>query len=147
MGPSAKHPGIELQSRIAGTPLTRGAPSQLSQAVMNLTLNAMDAAARRKAASGGQAYVRVELNETDGHTELIVADSGDGPADAVADKLFEQFVTDKPEGIGLGLSVARRVVESYGGELCWRREATETRFVMTLPVAGNGETDGKPTGD
>lgn len=91
--------------------------------------------------------MRVELQQADGRVELIVADSGNGPANAVADTLFEQFVTDKPERVGLGLSVACSVVESGGGELCWRLETGETRFVMTMSVAGDGETDGELTCD
>jgi nitrogen-specific signal transduction histidine kinase len=48
--------------------------------------------------------------------------------------LFEPFVTGKPEGIGLGLAVAKQAAEAHGGRLEWRREDGRTRFRIELPV-------------
>jgi nitrogen-specific signal transduction histidine kinase len=46
----------------------------------------------------------------------------------------EPFVTSKPEGIGLGLSVARAVAEEHGGVLAWKRTHGRTRFAISLPA-------------
>jgi nitrogen-specific signal transduction histidine kinase len=48
--------------------------------------------------------------------------------------LFEPFVTEKADGVGLGLSVAHDVVEQHGGTIQWRREGGMTYFVVELPV-------------
>jgi nitrogen-specific signal transduction histidine kinase len=63
-----------------------------------------------------------------------VFDSGPGPAPDVAARLFEPFVTGKPEGVGLGLAVVRQVVEAHGGTVSWSREPEGTRFRVLLPV-------------
>jgi nitrogen-specific signal transduction histidine kinase len=52
----------------------------------------------------------------------------------VTGRLFEPFVTSKPEGVGLGLAVARQVAESHGGSLSWRRDPDRTCFRIELPV-------------
>jgi nitrogen-specific signal transduction histidine kinase len=64
-----------------------------------------------------------------------VTDSGPGPSPDVAAKLFEPFVTGKPEGVGLGLAVARQVAEAHGGTITWRRENDRTVFRIVLPLA------------
>jgi nitrogen-specific signal transduction histidine kinase len=64
-----------------------------------------------------------------------VLDSGPGPPPEVAGRLFEPFVTGKPEGVGLGLAVARQVAEGHGGAVSWRREGGRTCFRIELPPA------------
>jgi len=54
----------------------------------------------------------------------------------VALRLFEPFVTGKPEGVGLGLAVARQVAEAHGGAIGWRRDADRTCFEIDLPLVG-----------
>ena len=65
---------------------------------------------------------------------VTVWDSGPGPTPEVAARLFEPFVTGKAEGVGLGLAVARQVVESHGGAIRWRREREKTVFEIELPL-------------
>lgn len=142
ISPSARHSGVRLDWRNPPAVYVMADPDQLAQVVMNLALNALHAAAKQQAANGTQAYFRAEVNEVGETVELRVADSGAGPSEAVADKLFESFVTDKPEGIGLGLAVARRVVESLAGEISWCRQADETQFVVRLPAVKGEEADG-----
>ena len=65
---------------------------------------------------------------------LTVADCGAGPAESVRENLFEPFVTEKADGVGLGLSVAREMVEQHGGTIHWRRADGMTYFIVELPV-------------
>jgi nitrogen-specific signal transduction histidine kinase len=52
----------------------------------------------------------------------------------VADRLFEPFITAKPDGVGLGLAVARQVVHAHGGTINWSRCNQRTCFCVTLPL-------------
>ena len=102
--------------------------------LINLVLNATDAAKPREDAP---ARVGVELAVEEGARAVLrVTDSGPGPAAAIENEVFEPFVTDKPEGTGLGLYVARQVAEDHNGALGWRRLGETTCFTLTLPLAG-----------
>ncbi len=129
--PQCRHAGIELrwQAPPPAHPLL-GDPGQLGQLLVNLLGNAIDAAG-----PGGQ--VEVRLSEDDSRIVLEVLDSGPGPAAEVADRLFEPFVTSKPEGVGLGLAVARQVAVGHGGQIDWQRHDGRTCFRVEFP-AGQG---------
>ena len=64
-----------------------------------------------------------------------VRDSGPGPSAEVAARLFEPFVTGKPEGTGLGLFVARQIAEDHGGSIGWQRCGEMTEFCVEFPLA------------
>jgi nitrogen-specific signal transduction histidine kinase len=74
---------------------------------------------------------------------MTVYDSGPGPSPEVAERLFEPFVTGKPEGVGLGLAVARQIAEAHGGCICWRRDEGRTCFRVELPLAPIGKSFGE----
>jgi signal transduction histidine kinase len=113
----------------------------LQQVIVNLLLNAIEAASAGQAAHGAgedasQCRVSLTLTHTDARRARIrVADSGPGPRDDVAPRMFEPLVSDKADGAGLGLAVAREIVEQHGGTVAWRREAGETVFQIELPSA------------
>jgi signal transduction histidine kinase len=98
---------------------------QLRQLLVNLTQNAIEAAG-----TGG--WVRIALTDSAEAVTLRVVDSGPGPSAAVLDHLFEPFATGKPEGVGLGLTVARRIAEAHGGTVR-HVEGRPTCFEVTLP--------------
>jgi nitrogen-specific signal transduction histidine kinase len=65
---------------------------------------------------------------------IAFEDTGPGIPDHIRDRLFEPFVTGgKPEGLGLGLALARQTLRSRGGDI-WAEPATGARFVIRLPV-------------
>ena len=69
--------------------------------------------------------------------EISLADSGPGIADEVMDTIFEPFVTTKPLGMGMGLSISHSIVESHGGSLRMARNAPSGAiFFFDLPTAG-----------
>ncbi len=75
--------------------------------------------------------VRVELSLVDTESvRLRVSDNGPGVPEKIAAELFEPFVTSKPEGMGLGLSVVRRAAERLGGDVRWHRENERTYFEL-----------------
>ena len=114
-------------------PPVRGDRVHLSQVLINLVMNAMDAVAELPPARRG-VTVRARTLDPD-YVEISVADSGPGvPADLVK-KIFDPFFTTKPNGMGMGLSMSRTIVEAHGGRL-WVENNLEggAIFLATLPV-------------
>ena len=108
-------------------------PGQLRQVLLNLFLNALEASP-----VGGS--VRVELAAGPGAVELRVADEGPGPPEGLGERIFEPFVSTKETGVGLGLSICRRVVEAHGGTLTAARgPAGGAVFTVALPPPGEPE--------
>jgi signal transduction histidine kinase len=131
--PACAHARIELQWQKCDDPLeVLGDPEALQQLLVNLVLNAIEAVSRQ---AEGLPQVTLELvRKPDDRVLLRVGDSGPGPAAATRDRLFEPFVTDKPDGTGLGLYVARQVAEAHRGSIGWRREKNLTWFEVELPL-------------
>lgn len=138
--PAAEHAGVVLDCRISTDRLTVcGDEEALSQVVLNLLLNAVEAAQQNGINQHAQGRVCVQVNGAAADAaEIVISDSGAGPADAVVESLFEPFVTNKAEGAGLGLAVAKDVVVAHGGTIEWNRENGMTRFRVGLPLAMNG---------
>ena len=132
LGPQCRHAHIDLRcERAAGADqlVLCGDPSQLGHLLLNVLTNAIEAA-------GPDGRVEVHLGCASlGRAFVEVRDSGSGPSAEVAAKLFEPFVTGKREGVGLGLAVARQVVEAHSGTIGWRREEGRTCFRIELPTA------------
>ncbi len=111
-------------------------PDQLHQVLVNLLLNALDALPR-----GGNLRVEVVRSAT-GRVEVRVRDTGPGVPAQLLEHLFEPFVTTKENGLGLGLSICKQLVESHGGTV--RAAANPgggTVFLIDLPV---GDAESKP---
>lgn len=157
--PAAEHARVTLTLQPPATPLhTVGELASLRSAVLNLTLNAVEAAGKggqvAMAASQVTAQAQIPPNGStasadaaqghpvfqdqghNGHGEVIaitISDNGAGPDPALGESLVDPFVTTKEEGIGLGLAVVHEVAAAHGGRLCWSRRDGWTRFELTLP--------------
>jgi signal transduction histidine kinase len=104
---------------------------QILQVVSNLIVNALDSLPDRGTLS-------IRLHKRDDTFEIIVADNGSGVADEHVDRIFEPFYTTKGDsGNGLGLALAKRIVEDHGGALRMRTsvqpERNGTAFKISLP--------------
>ena len=121
-------------------PALHGDSVQLQQVILNLVRNAIDSIAAAGQADGRVA-VRAGLGEDGDSIDIAVVDNGPGIAEDTAARLFEPLITTKPDGLGLGLSIATAIVEAHGGRLrlvASRPGATE--FRVTLPLDRPGRT-------
>jgi len=98
-----------------GLPLVAGDRGQLQQVILNLLRNASDAM-NAVDDRPRQLLIRTE-EDGDDHVRLGVKDTGIGFAPQAADQLFESFYTTKNDGMGIGLSVSRSIIESHHGRL------------------------------
>jgi signal transduction histidine kinase len=94
-------------------PRVEGSRVQLGQLVVNLLVNACEALGERD----GERRIVIGTAARNGRVELAVRDNGPGLPASVAARLFEPFVTTKPEGLGMGLAVCRSIAERHGGHL------------------------------
>ena len=85
---------------------------QLQQVLMNLMLNAIEAMKD----TGGELTIRSGVNP-EGHLTVSISDTGVGLPAEGADLIFDPFHTTKPQGTGMGLTITRSIVESYGGRV------------------------------
>ena len=138
-------PLVQLQARKLGATVHVDVPAELpavwceatmiEQVLLNLARNGLQAMAEAPAPR----LLRLQARLGPAHTavEFVVADSGEGISDAVAAQLFTPFFTTKDEGMGLGLSLCRTVVEQHGSALQHQPQTPRgTVFRFTLPVAG-----------
>lgn len=149
VGPSARHVGITLESEVpeSGELAVHGDAIALEQLLASLVVNAVEAASLSREGSPPQSErearcVRVCLSAEGESARFEIHDNGPGPASELSSRLFEPLVTDKPDGVGLGLALARRIVQEHDGTISWHRESPWTTFVVELPlltkVSANG---------
>lgn len=78
----------------------------------------------------------------DGMLAVEVSDTGPGISDEIAAQLFRPFVTSKPGGMGIGLSISKGIIESHGGEISAKgNPAGGTTFTFTLPIISGAADD------
>jgi signal transduction histidine kinase len=116
-------------------PAVVGDAVHLQQVLINLVVNAMDA---MESFPEVEREVRVETTARGRGVEIAVADHGSGITPEHAAQLFDSFFTTKPDGMGLGLSIVRTIVEAHGGRV-WADARGTLRgavFRVWLPAAG-----------
>jgi two-component system, LuxR family, sensor kinase FixL len=115
-------------------PTVRYDAIQVEQLLLNLIGNAVDAAGLGKDRQG---RVSVRLLQRVDRLVVVVEDNGPGVAPRVADRLFEPFETTKRNGMGLGLTLARQIVEAHAGALSWENlPSGGARFTVELRIDG-----------
>jgi C4-dicarboxylate-specific signal transduction histidine kinase len=117
----------------AGLPLVRGDRLQVQQVLLNLVMNSIEA---MQAVTDRPRELRIRTQPHESDTVLVtVQDTGIGLDPQGMARLFESFYTTKPEGMGLGLSISRTIIEAYGGRL-WAtpHDGPGATFQFTLPA-------------
>jgi signal transduction histidine kinase len=118
----------------SGLPSVRGDRVQLQQVVLNMVLNGLEAMVEP---NGREHALVVRTSRTgDGAVRVSVEDSGAGIDPENLERLFEPLYTTKPEGLGMGLAIARTIVDAHGGQLrAANNAAGGATFQFTLPAA------------
>jgi PAS domain S-box-containing protein len=107
---------------------------QLQQAMLNLMLNAFEAMNKTEAGSRRLVVRTTSLNEGS-NVLLEVRDSGTGIAPEKLESIFDPFITSKPDGLGMGLSICRTIIERHGGIICAANNPDRgATFSITLPI-------------
>lgn len=130
--------GIALMREVAAPlPRVNGDPVQIQQLLLNVLLNAFDAVERGNLAAGMPREVTVRADADGGMVRISVRDTGTGVAPGELETIFEPFVTSRPQGMGLGLSISRSIAARHGGTLQARKNADRgMTFVFSLPEEG-----------
>jgi PAS domain S-box-containing protein len=126
--------GVSVRTKLAdGLPLIRGDRVQLQQVILNLILNAIEA---MSSANQATRELRVSSGNTEsGDVVVAVADSGLGLSPTNLERVFDPFYTTKPDGLGMGLSICRSIIETHGGRLWVSANMPRGAvFRFTLPV-------------
>jgi len=115
----------------SGVVTVHGFANQLMLAVLNLVINAEQALAGQPAG-----VIRVDLDLPEDWVVVRVSDNGGGVDPAMADRVFDPFVTTRPreESSGLGLAVARQIAEQHGGTLAMEQAEKGACFALRLPA-------------
>jgi C4-dicarboxylate-specific signal transduction histidine kinase len=126
--------GVSLSSALVGTTLPVKADNiQLQQVVINLIVNAIDA---MQLLDKSQRRIAVRTARNGDSAEIEIADSGPGIPAGMLNEVFEPFYTTKPNGMGMGLSIARTIIEAHEGRISAEHHAREgALFRISLPLA------------
>jgi signal transduction histidine kinase len=130
---SSKGGAIKLELE-PDLPPVNGDQVQLQQVVFNLLVNAMDALGQHQ--SNPRRITVQTAREIDGGVSLCVLDTGPGIDPNVIGRPFEPFFTTKPQGLGVGLSISRSILEAHGGHIGIASNTDKgARICCRLPAA------------
>ena len=126
---------ISVQTQLTeGLPRIQGDKVQVQQVVLNLIINAVEAMG---SVGEGSRQLLISSGKDVGGVLVAVRDSGPGLSPASFERLFDAFYTTKAEGMGMGLSICRSIVESHGGRIWATRDfGPGATLQFTLPLPG-----------
>lgn len=130
MGPKLDHRKIRVARNFAPLSKVPIDKDKMKQVIWNLMLNAADSMP-----AGGAITVSTRDNAPEGRIEADIEDEGSGISEKITEKLFTQFFTTKPGGLGLGLATSKRIIEGHNGSLAIEnRPEGGVRATIILPV-------------
>ena len=135
LAPQARGQRIEMRTQLPGdTVYLCGYRDRLKQALLNIAINGLEA-------MPGGGRLEIDLRAQAASASVTIADSGSGIPQALLDEIDQIYFTTKKTGSGIGLYVARLVVESHGGEIFVQSEPRSgTCFTVTLPLRNEAST-------
>jgi PAS domain S-box-containing protein len=139
--PDRKANGVKVEVRIGcDVPCARGDPVEIEQVLINLVVNGIEA--MRDTPRGDRRLLVTVEQAGPNQVQVAVADRGTGLGETDMSRLFDPFYTTKEGGTGLGLSMSRTIVESYGGRI-WAEPNAEggAQFTFTLPSHRIGDPE------
>jgi len=138
---AASHADVAAAKRLTLSVQDAAGVAVLDPQVVGRILDNLLANAIRHAPVGGA--VTLQAERAPGRLALVVRDTGPGVPPDLADRVFEPFVTGRPDGTGLGLAIARELADAHGGRLCLRGAGPGAVFVLELPQpAASRQEDG-----
>ncbi|MDY6844278.1 MAG: ATP-binding protein, partial [Thermodesulfobacteriota bacterium] len=136
--PKLNHRKVQLiQTLNRSLSHTKVDKDRIKQVIWNIVLNAMESMPR-----GGTIKVSCYEDVETKMLNVVFEDEGHGITEEIGEKVFTPFFTTKPEGLGLGLSTSKDIIESHGGSLKFENKDTKgLRVVVSLPVIHEGSTE------
>jgi signal transduction histidine kinase len=133
VSPQAKQQRVAVETALPAEPVPfTGHRDRLKQALLNIAINALEA-------MPGGGHLAINLEAGDGQVRIALRDSGPGISPELQSQIYKMHFTTKSGGTGIGLYVARSVVESHGGEIQVETAAGGgTCFQICLPIAAHG---------
>ncbi|MGB7151507.1 MAG: PAS domain S-box protein, partial [Terriglobales bacterium] len=129
--------GVVVRTELADVPAVLGDRVQLQQVILNLILNSIDA---MSTITDRPRELLVKSSRHPNGVLIQVHDSGEGVDPKQADHIFEAFFTTKPQGIGMGLSIGRSIIEAHGGRLWFTPGSSHgVVFQFTVPKADTSD--------
>jgi two-component system sensor kinase FixL len=132
--------GTAVETELAPSlPVVDANPVQLQQVLLNLLMNSVEA---MQSTPTAKRRIIISTNcEANSSVAVSVRDYGSGLPKEDLDKVFMDFYSTKPNGMGMGLTIVRSIVEAHGGKLNAENSDEGARFFFRLPIAANGETE------
>ena len=125
---TAGHPEIAVSYDLIPSVAVTADRIQIQQVMMNLIRNACEAGA------GKPLGIEIAAARSEAHLEISVSDTGPGIPNDILPRIFESFLSDKPNGLGIGLSISRTIVEAHGGQIGARNTPGGASVSFTLPL-------------
>ena len=133
---------VQIETRIADVSILPLDGNQITQALLNLLLNALQAVDQ-----GGRIEIGTVFNADEACLHIWVADNGWGIAQEQKEKIFEPFFTTREKGTGLGLAIVHKIVENHQGEITVESPPAGSsrgcRFTMIIPTTISHKSSGR----